>query len=125
MTRAGDLMLRFGIVLEDISHADDAALARPTMTDLGQLALHLFHVEEYIHEQGRLAGQQEVLKRLLAQRFGDVPEVVAKHIKAASFPELEAMTERLLKANTVDEVLGKTRQRKASRKAATSTPRRR
>lgn len=190
---AGDLMLRFGIVLEDISHADDAALARPTMTDLGQLALHLFrharfvddlvqqftacagkvravaltpdgprallavveylegvtkrsrgevvmamrdalgwdpadkiiHVEEYIHEQGRLAGQQELLKSLLERRFGEVPEAAAKHIKVASFPEIEAMTERLLRATTIDEVLGKKRQRKAPRKAATSAPRRR
>ena len=42
-----------------------------------------------------------------------------------SLEEIEAMTERLLKANTIDDVLGKKRQRKTARKAATSTPRRR
>ncbi|KYG06002.1 hypothetical protein BE21_37285 [Sorangium cellulosum] len=66
-------------------------------------------VADYLHEQGRLAGrlegQRSALLRLLALRFGELPEPIEARIRAADAGQIEGWTERVLTAPTLDDVL--------------------
>ena len=56
-------------------------------------------------KEGRKEGRVQTLLRLLALRFGNVPAQVAARLKEAKLADLELMTERVLTAATLDEVL--------------------
>lgn len=57
-------------------------------------------------QEGRQEGETAMLLRLLAFRFGPVPEPVAKKIRAADADTLLAWCERVLTAGTPEEVVG-------------------
>lgn len=54
-------------------------------------------------EQGRLA-EANLLERLLTKRFGALPQVVHTRLQAASVEQIEAWTERILDAASLDAV---------------------
>lgn len=54
--------------------------------------------------EGRAEGKAEVLLQILAQRFGKLPSAARARIGAATMPELERWTSRLLAAATLDDV---------------------
>jgi flagellar biosynthesis/type III secretory pathway protein FliH len=54
-------------------------------------------------EEGRKEGQQLVL-RLLARRFGALPEAVTARVMDAGLEELERWSDRILDAASLDEV---------------------
>lgn len=56
--------------------------------------------------EGRLEGERAVLLRLLAKRFGDLPDAVLARVDAATVDQLELWAERVLVATTLAEVLG-------------------
>ena len=56
--------------------------------------------------QGERNGRAAVISRLLTLRFGALPADVQTKIAAASIPELDAIGERLLTAQTLVEALG-------------------
>ena len=56
--------------------------------------------------QGQLKGQADLLARLLTRRFGALPPDAAARIAAASSDELDAIGDRLLTAETLNEALG-------------------
>ncbi|WP_437561392.1 DUF4351 domain-containing protein [Sorangium sp. So ce542] len=78
-------------------------------------------VADYLHEQGRLAGEREgrlageregrlegqrsTLLRLLRQRFGELPEPIEARIRAADAGQIDGWTDRVLTASTLDDVL--------------------
>ncbi|WP_437946494.1 Rpn family recombination-promoting nuclease/putative transposase [Sorangium sp. So ce296] len=70
-------------------------------------------VADYLHEQGRLAGEREgrlegqrsTLLRLLGLRFGELPEPIEARIRAADAGQIEGWTDRVLTAPTLDDVL--------------------
>jgi hypothetical protein len=55
---------------------------------------------------GERAGRAAIVARLLAVRFGDLPDAVKNKIATASVAELDAIGERLLAAKTLPEALG-------------------
>jgi len=55
-------------------------------------------------EQGMVQGQLKVLKRLLARRFGDLPGRSLTVLEKAGPEDLERWTDRVLDANSLDEV---------------------
>ena len=55
-------------------------------------------------EQGRLEGRRQTVQRLLARRFGPLPDVALGRLEAADAALLDEWTERLLDAATLDEV---------------------
>lgn len=57
-------------------------------------------------ERGRAEGRVALLNRLLALRFGPLTQDVEARIAAASITELDAIGERLLTAQTLQEALG-------------------
>jgi hypothetical protein len=61
--------------------------------------------EEGRHE-GSVQGRAELVSRLLARRFGALPAAAAERLSAASAAELDAIGERLLTAESLDEALG-------------------
>jgi predicted transposase YdaD len=65
-------------------------------------------IAEMLREKGREEGQQEGLRRLfvklLAQRFGQVPESVGRRAEAADVASLERWSLRILSARSLDEV---------------------
>lgn len=59
-------------------------------------------------EEGRVEGQRQTILRLLAARFGDLPQDAVQHIQNASSDALDSITERLLTASTLRDVLAAT-----------------
>ena len=55
--------------------------------------------------EGEAAGRAATLLRLLGKRFGRVPAAVTRRIRAASAPQLERWTDRILEAKTLAEVI--------------------
>ena len=62
------------------------------------------------HAEGRAEGQAEgraaLLQRLLTRRFGALPAEVTGRLSAATIEELDAIGERLLSAQSLEEALG-------------------
>jgi hypothetical protein len=58
--------------------------------------------------QGKLHGRAELVTRQLTLRFGSLPSDAQARIAAASIEELDAIGERLLTAQTLEEALGPT-----------------
>jgi hypothetical protein len=56
-------------------------------------------------EQGELHGRAALVVRLLTLRFGALTDAAQEHVRCASISELDAMGERLLTAQTLNEVL--------------------
>jgi predicted transposase YdaD len=56
--------------------------------------------------EGRAEGAARLLVRQLGRRFGAVPDGVRKRIDAASLEQLEAWSDRVLDAATLDDVFG-------------------
>ena len=54
--------------------------------------------------RGRVDGERAVLERLLLRRFGSLSPEVAARLGGASAPELETWAEKVLDADTLDEV---------------------
>ena len=52
-------------------------------------------------QQGLLAAEAKLLKKLLASRFGDLPDWVTEKLIAANEPELEHRGEAVLTAPTL------------------------
>lgn len=57
------------------------------------------------HQKGLQEGVHELMARLLRKRFSELPELIGAQLRNASLGELEAWTERLLDAKSLDEVL--------------------
>lgn len=57
-------------------------------------------------EQGRRQGESALLERLLARRFGPLPDATAQRLRDASDAELETWAVKLLDATTLEEVFG-------------------
>jgi len=57
-------------------------------------------------EQGRVDGERAVLERLLLRRFGSVSPEVAARVGGASAADLETWAERVLDADTLEDVFG-------------------
>ncbi len=55
---------------------------------------------------GKAEGRAEIVLRLLARRFGALPEGIATRIRNAGAEELDGIVERLLTAATLDGALG-------------------
>jgi flagellar biosynthesis/type III secretory pathway protein FliH len=56
-------------------------------------------------QQGMQQGEARMLLRLLARRFGELPEDKRKQIESADTETLLEWSERVLTANSLDEVL--------------------
>ena len=58
-------------------------------------------------EQGRAVGRRELLRKQLGLKFGPLPASAQTHIDSADVTDLDRFGERLLTANSLDEVLTK------------------
>ncbi|EYF08398.1 Rpn family recombination-promoting nuclease/putative transposase [Chondromyces apiculatus] len=68
---AGELLLRFGVVLDDISHVEDEELSRRALSALGKVVLHLFrHARSPEELLGRLQGWAVALRAVVAAPEG-------------------------------------------------------
>ena len=56
--------------------------------------------------QGMQQGERGLLRRLLARRFGALPDDVASRLSGASLEQLEAWGDQVLDAKSLDEVFG-------------------
>ncbi len=56
--------------------------------------------------EGEIHGRVALLHRQLARRFGALPSVALERLAAASADELDAVGERLLTAQSLDDALG-------------------
>jgi hypothetical protein len=56
-------------------------------------------------QQGRQEGELAVLRRLIEKRFGILPAGASEKLAALAVPELEALSERLLEARSLEELL--------------------
>ena len=61
-------------------------------------------VERIGIEQGIEQGEMMLLRRMLAKRFGDLPEAIEVRLSQASIADLELWSDRLLDAKTLAEV---------------------
>ncbi len=60
-------------------------------------------------QQGLHQGQAKVLARLLVHRFGELPEWAQTRLSQAEGSDLEAWTEALLSAGSIEQVFGEAR----------------
>lgn len=61
-------------------------------------------VERFGLERGRKEGESAILARQLSKRFGPLPEAIKNRLAEASIPQLEAWSEIILDASTLEEV---------------------
>jgi predicted transposase YdaD len=54
--------------------------------------------------KGRIEGERRLLLQLLRRKFGELPESVTARVDLASEPELAAWAERVLSAQSLDDV---------------------
>ena len=55
--------------------------------------------------EGRVEGQLKAVLKLLALRFGPLPDAVDTRVRAATEAQLDALTEQVLTAQTLEEAL--------------------
>jgi flagellar biosynthesis/type III secretory pathway protein FliH len=58
-------------------------------------------------EEGRHEGEANVLRRQLARRFGPLPSWAEQHLEQAGEAELESWADRVLDAQTLEDVLNR------------------
>ncbi|MBX3250911.1 MAG: DUF4351 domain-containing protein, partial [Myxococcales bacterium] len=56
--------------------------------------------------EGEAKGKAEVVLKQLQLKFGGVPEAVVERVRSASVEELDGFAERILFAESIDDVLG-------------------
>jgi hypothetical protein len=56
--------------------------------------------------QGRMEGRLDVILKLLAARFGPLPEAVQTRVRGAQDAQLDTLAERLFTAQTLEQALG-------------------
>jgi hypothetical protein len=56
--------------------------------------------------QGKAEGRMELILKMLAGRFGPLPEIIQTLVRGANDAELDALAERMLKAETLEQALG-------------------
>jgi hypothetical protein len=61
--------------------------------------------EQKGRQEGLQAGELTVLRRLIGKRFGALPSWAGEKLSALSASELEDLSERVLDAKSVDELL--------------------
>ncbi|MDR2215192.1 MAG: DUF4351 domain-containing protein [Nevskiaceae bacterium] len=72
---------------------------------VGEMPLHYIAVgRKEGREEGRTEGRAALLTRQLQLRFGPLPESAQARLASASIEQLDAIGERLLSANTLEEV---------------------
>jgi predicted transposase YdaD len=64
----------------------------------------LMSTAERLRKEGRNQHAIETVLRLLARRFGDLPETIVQRVNAATLAELDRWTDRILDARTLDDV---------------------
>ncbi|MEO6597719.1 MAG: DUF4351 domain-containing protein [Planctomycetota bacterium] len=109
----GALQPRVHFLVDDLTRCTETELQRPGMTALAQLALLCEKLRREGHTKGRAEGTAEghtkgradAILRQMKKRFGPVPTVIIELVHAASLPELDRWTDRILDAATLDEVL--------------------
>ncbi|WP_280400766.1 hypothetical protein [Nocardia carnea] len=75
---------------------------------LGPLAKEVaMTTAEQLRAEGQSRGQIRTLLRLLALKFGTLPDWVAERVEAGDSAELELWTERVLTANSLEEFFGR------------------
>ncbi|HAR59873.1 MAG: hypothetical protein ACJAZ5_002863 [Alloalcanivorax venustensis] len=57
-------------------------------------------------EQGRLDGERALVLRLIQRRFGEVPPSVHKRLQSARQHQLETWADRVLDADSLDDIFG-------------------
>ena len=89
---------------------DPAAQELARERELGQINLKIMRQFEYEageargRAEGRVEGQASLLVRQIARKFGQVPPEVQARLQAASSVEIEHWADRVLVANSLDEV---------------------
>jgi hypothetical protein len=96
-----------GYILEVSDHVDKAALTALLQREIGpETKDTIVTVGQQIREEGRQQGFQELLLRLLRQRFGhEVDAHVEQRVATASVEQIETWTARVLSAATLAELL--------------------
>ena len=56
--------------------------------------------------EGRVEGRVELTLKLLAWRFGPLPDTVRTRVRGAQDAQLDAVAERMLTAQTLEQALG-------------------
>lgn len=77
----------------------------PKVQDLKELKMSLAQRFDEWAEQHEQRGEVKVLQRLLTLRFGELPVSAIDRLKEANTEQLEAWTERVLSASTLEDVL--------------------
>lgn len=80
-------------------------LALPKVQDLKELKMSLAQRFDEWAEQHEQRGEVKILQRLLTLRFGELPVSAIDRLKEANTEQLEAWTERVLSASTLEDVL--------------------
>lgn len=115
-----DVLRKLG---EWLSSPEQASLRRSFAVWLGRIVLPrqtsepVTHVEDFQEMRSMLAdtirewqrefkreGEQEIVLRVLLKRFGPLPAWAQARVADAQMPQLEQWSERLLDANSLDEV---------------------
>ena len=81
--------------------ASKERLMRLIPTDVEEVHAIMPTLFEKERQEGVLTGQREMIKKLLRQRFGELPSAIVQQIEQADAPSLERWADRFLKAPTL------------------------
>lgn len=76
----------------------------PITEDIRNHKVFIREMAEALHE-GRQQGELTVLRRLIEKRFGPIPDWATDRLAHSSIPELDELSERLLDARSLEELL--------------------
>ena len=101
-----ELLLRYIMVGADVPHDDLVQFADNHLgKDIKEVVMTLAdRLREEGREQGREQGRQELVLRLLAIRFGQLPDSVSLRVRSAVEDKLDLWAEKILTATSLDEV---------------------
>ena len=76
----------------------------PITEDIRNHKVFIREMAEALHE-GRQQGELTVLRRQMVKRFGPIPDWATDRLAKCTIPELEELSERLLDARNLEELL--------------------
>lgn len=101
-----ELLLRYIMVGADVPHDDLVQFVDEHLgTNVKEVVMTLAdRLREEGRAEGRDQGRQDLLLRLLALRFGELPDSALAHVRSAAAEKLDMWAENVLTAASLDEV---------------------
>ena len=85
----------------------DVLVGRLAAANGDEAMAEIVSAADQLREQGRQQGSRDILIGQLQERFGALPDAASARVAVADLAQLREWSRRVLKASTLDDVLGR------------------